>query len=676
MSDTSPPEGTSEQDSANQGTSQVTSPANSIRADAINALVASIEQLLKNSGNPARPILLFSGKRGDETPLEQFLACLRKTVCISKARVVAILLCLIVLAVASIFVPQSLFANLITKGPDKFELPLPKPPNEIRPSYVLCCPSSNSSNLQSNCCALNGDKEHAKTVEETREKTQLQYANLDLLIAQQAYKKAQNDGNPSPNTGAIPKSTWGRQLADAFSKIPTSYWIMLLFITCVLGFFTFVSSAAEETCLSIMGGYATAARRESSVKERIVSPSFMRAVIRSGALLALIRDLIERDYPRNGVNRRHLRAVANDLYDACDGEVSLLYSPPTSTKSVGLQSVGMEAWPFHWEKLDWLRDVASRTFLRELANEPALEYLLEDQAGRRRPWLRIVPIIARRYAPHQSETDGESDWSKDAGKIVALILALILLPLLGGYFGADSSNKSLEDQTRSLSVRLAQISPSGAPGLAGAPGIAGPSGPQGATGASGVTGQTGSQGATGTTGSTGQQGSLCGTADHCCGPNPCGGDAGTPGGEVLARFSPKTLFDFVEIRYPNLPDKGVIYGLVLVSTGGWPPDPIRLMAYRCNTASPASPASPEATKAAATTPATEAAATIKEGQTKLKDTCPNAAYVGDVSAIEKKSLSAVLNAEVWIEERHVKHTYEFGFGKNLLVIHILPRNVK
>jgi hypothetical protein len=715
MSEPPPPEGTPGQDAAGQDSSKAPLATDGARSDAINALVNSLEQLVISSEPSTRPALLFSNEGEHKTLIQRFQACLRRAVWVSRARVVALLICLIVLVAASLFVPPDLFANLLKRSSDEFSLQSPNSNKESRPSYVSCCPSGSLPNSRDSCCTLSGDKEELKAILHKREETELEYAKLDLLIAQQAYEKNQNDDKTSPGTRKNPSPVSGKRIADAFFNIPMGFWIVCLTLTCVIGFFAFASTVAEGGCLSILGGCATRSTLDLRKKQSIVSPSLMRAVIKSGTLFALIEDLIERDYPRSGTNRHHLRAIANDLYDACEGQLSLLLAPQESTISSAEESKDdIAARPFREGKLDWLRDVASRRFLNELANDPAFKYLLEDQAERRRPWLRLVPIIAHQFAQQRPAKDGESDLKKDGGKIVALILALILLPLLGSYVGASTSNRSLEEQTKILLIRLAQIGPNGAPGSAGSPGVAGAPGPQGAPGAagvagppgvqgspgergvvgpsgaqgvpgasggtgppgvqgspgergvvgpSGVQGSSGSPGATGLSGQSGSPtaagvaggGNPCGQGDHCCNPSPCGADTAKPGGEVLARFSRTQGYDSAEVVYQDQAKATRSFELVLDNPGGWPPDPVRLKAYDC-------------------TPNTDGKALSLACNTPPGKNPTDS--IGDVSVAKKRAFSAVLNADVWVEESAGKHWYEFGLGKDLLVVHILPRSVK
>lgn len=471
------------------------------------------------------------------------------------------------------------------------------------------------------------------------------------LLNQNQRRQAQ-EAESRPNYAESESAqSWGQYIQAAWPNVPpTQLWVVPTLLALACGILSYLVTGAEATCLTRFGEAVIPFANRSPVERTLFSPKAIRRLAKGGALLPLIRDIVHRCYPAHGVNEAYLRNVANLLYDACNGDLTLLYGSAESVTGIP------KAIPER--RLNWVREIESQALLNELARDPALAYLLEDQAERHNLWFRLLSSIARYCASHDPKEGKESDWTKDAGKVVLLLLTLCLLSLLGSYLGAGAVNRSLDQQARGLSDRLDQLEvyltlsagrkdengPVGEQGAAGSPGPAGPRGPQGPAGnpgdpgPKGVRGQPGDAGTSGPPGSQGTPGGSAGQNNSpCCNPTPSGKTTPEPG-EIVAWFTPHKTSDIVKLSYG---DNSKRFELDLdPNVHGWPPDPVLLKVFKCSDSSCPS----DKTKA-----------------------------FSEMSVSKNTSYAAPLDADVWIEQEDAKNWYKVGFGKNILVVHIRPR---
>ena len=668
------------------------------REKAITELVSSLESMVR-----------YQPRLEDGSPsfIGPILDCIRKSMLYSRIRTALLLVLAFLLLITLLYIPSrgieqtekgdfsGLLFNLLYPGQ--------KSQNEeksSRPDYVHCCPTGTNQDPRDACCPLSGDM--TKKVIELRQRTTLEYANLDLLKARQAVKEAEgiDRRDSSRKSERVALESWGQHIQAAWPNTrPWMVWTLFIVLALAYSFLSYCVADAEGTCLAFLGGAITPIAMRSPTERRILSPSAMRAAARGGYLWPLIRSVVRRSYPSSGVSLAYLRNVANLIYDSCNGDTTHLYGPVDG-------SIAGTARTIPADRVGWVREIESRALINELAADPALAYLLEDQTERRSLWFRILPFIAHRYANQAHEEGKESDWAKDAGKIILLILGLCLVPLIGGYFGASFYGRSMGQQVKSISNRLDQLGiylnviannaakgdsglgeagglpslsgtrgpqgppggpgvsgpkgvqgPPGDPGLPGPKGAQGPPGDPGLPGSKGVGGHTGDEGNSGTPGNQGHTGTagddgVCPYTNHCCTPTPCRSGDVKSGSETLAWFTPTQRSDLVSLSYrgkDNKPDRKV-YRFELKQNQGWPIDPVVFTVHDCTDI---------------------VQSDSDEGK------CINAGdgkYAGEVSASRTTTYSALLDAYVWIEENKSKKWYSFGHGKELLVVHVQPRN--
>lgn len=679
MSDSPTPNPASRPDIASSASPAVESP-DPMREEGIKVLMDLLGKLLVRAAVKQCPTLLFAGKDEEKSPYQKFDSSMERMMWYSRGRAAVLSLFIVVLTAALFRLPIGSFNGTFRqKGDDSPIQQLLARPIGGGSSSTHCCPGGFTRDSEGNCCFYEDKTSKISVVSELKRQTASVYAQIDLAKAQELLKEqiastqTRAENKPSATAHIESGMSLSTQIAYALRFRRDRYWkvvLCLAFCIAVLVFaIQFFFGIAESECLVVIGEHAIAAAQKSQVRRSVFSPGGLRSAIRSGALRTLAKQLIDRNYPGRGIDHRHLRTIANDLYDACGGDTDSLIVQREPDKLAGAESaktknqLGPDS-----ANLDWIRNIASRTFLGQLATEPALEYLLEDQAERRSWWLRMMPAFIYRLSKRSEQPVEESEWTKDAAKVIAAMLALSLLPLVGGYFGAAYSNRSLENETRDISTHLSRIEVSGPNGINGTPGRVGDAGPKGdvgpkgdpgprgesgSRGVAGPKGDAGAKGDNGLNGQNGQNGQNGRNADtaiedggHLCGRGACENDKVRPGGDVQARFEPDPADQSacVTIAYRGLADSKS-YTLSLTGDGGkgWPPKPLNLTATQVSDCSKKTG--------------------IQGGN-------------GIVSVSNEKSYSPALDADVWIEESNTKKWYNFKSKSNMdfLIVHILPRD--
>jgi hypothetical protein len=655
------------------GESKPDSPHDPLRESVIAALIGAMETLLRGSKEPSeslrnstasaaeRPVLLF-GEIGDhQGPLERLLRSLKWSAFFAEARMAVLLFCLIAALLCLLFIPWSGLSGMFKGESGSVSTKLPNLQSNSELGRDQCCAPGMVPGADGYCCkvdpALPPDSDLRQALDDTalqRALAERAKAQLDALKQEQTLKDAQANArrgsNPTP-------SPIGKKLVEALAKIPPPFWAASLGIPALLIMFTILGSAYDGKTLAYLAEMAEIA----SEANLPVSLQALPRAAHNGSLRALIREFIFQCYPPSGFNRRHLRAIANDIFVVLDGDIVELVSLFSSNDALVAQARSHAfrklrnalALPqtFAAQRVGWLREIASRTFLMQLAGAAAFRFVLQQEGDRPAVWLPLLTALSRLFKRSDGKS-AESSAGKDAATLILVLLLLSLLPLAGGYFGASRSVRSIENAPRDgRDGRDGQNGQNGKNGENGQSGQNGRDGRDGHDGKdcsdcktdTGGTDQGGKGGKSSNPSSTSNSPSAIASVTI---PNPSntpenpGHPQTYPGGEVLVPLTPKDVSSASKsevvrfsISYHDL-NQPVAYTARLEAHGPkWPPDPLIMSVTKQDSPGPA-----------------------------------------QVAVTARKSYSDVLNADVWLEERHSKGWHNLWLGEDLVVVHILPRD--
>jgi hypothetical protein len=624
---------------------------------------------LRNSTASAaeRPVLLF-GEIGDHKgPLERLLRSLQWSAFFAEARVAVLLFCLIAVLLGLLFTPWSGLSGVFKGESGSLSTKLPNLQSNSEPGRDQCCAPGMVPGADGYCCkvdpALPPDSELRRALDNAalqRALAERAKAELEAWKQEQTLKDAQANARRGSNQTPSPI---GKKLVEALAKIPPPFWAASLSVPALLIMFTILGSAFDGKTLAYLAEMAEIAS-EAERPGTAVSLQALRRAAHNGSLRALIREFIFQCYPSGGFNRRHLRAIANDIFDVLDGdivELVRLFSSHDALVALArshafrkLRNALALPQSFAANRVDWLREIASRTFLMKLAGAAAFRFVLQQQGDRPGVWLPLLSALSRLFKRSDGKS-AESSSGKDAAMLILILLLLSLLPLAGGYFGASRSVRSIEnDQQKQSTPRDGRDGRDGQNGQNGKNGETGQNGQNGRDGRDGKdcsdcksdkggTDQGGKDGKSSNPSSTSNSPSAIASVTL---PNPSNTPENPrqpqtyPGGEVLVPLTPddvngasKSDGVHFSISYHD-PDQPVAYTARLEAHGTrWPPDPLIMSVTKQGSDAPA-----------------------------------------EVAVTARKSYSDFLNADVWLEERHSKGWHNLWHGQDLVVVHILPRD--